>query len=389
MYGLNVAVIGGGIGGLTAALALVRAGHRPTVYERTDTLGPVGAGISLWANGIKVLNILGVGREIAALGGRMDTMAYAGSDGARLTRFSLLPLYARVGERAWPVSRAGLQDTLLDAVGRDRVRTGTRCVGVEAGDGATAATVRFQDGSSVDADLVVAADGTHSALRSHVVGYPVERRYVGYVNWNGIVNADPAIVEPGTWKTWVGDGRRVSVMPIGGDRLYFFFDVPRPAETLEGLGRPVALLRREFGRWAVPVQALLDRIDGAVINVVSIHDLDPLPTWSRGPVVLLGDAAHSMAPDLGQGGCQAMEDALVLTHYLTSTNHSLADALARYEAERRPHTEDIVRRARKRADTTHGVDPHATAAWYRELAAEDGTSILDGLAQSVVTGPCR
>jgi FAD-dependent urate hydroxylase len=105
--------------------------------------------------------------------------------------------------------------------------------------------------------------------------------------------------------------------------------------------------------------------------------------------VLLGDAAHSMAPDLGQGGCQAMEDAWVLTHYLTSTNRSVSDALARYEAERRPHTADIVRRARNRADITHGVDPAATEAWYAELAREDGSGIIAGLARSVLTGPCR
>jgi FAD-dependent urate hydroxylase len=122
---------------------------------------------------------------------------------------------------------------------------------------------------------------------------------------------------------------------------------------------------------------------------IPIHDVDPLPTWSRGRVTLLGDAAHTMSPDLGQGGCQAMEDAWVLTHFLTSTTHSVPDALARYQAERMPHTADIVRRARKRSDLTHGVDPAATEEWYRSLASDGHQGIEDGLAQSVETGPCR
>lgn len=386
MHGLNVAIVGGGIGGLTAAVALARAGHEPTVYERTSQLQAVGAGISVWSNGIKVLNLLGLGAQVAALGGTMERMVYAAADGAPLTGFSLTPLYDQVGERAWPVSRADLQELLVEVVG-DRVRTGARCVGVE--EGRRAALVRFEDGSEVEADLVVGADGTHSGLRAHVLGGAVPRRYVGYVNWNGIVNADAEIVEPCTWKTWVGGGRRASVMPIGGDRLYFFFDVPVDASGLDGLGSAPELLRREFGQWAAPVRRLLDRLPTVAVNAVAIHDLEPLPTWSRGRVVLLGDAAHSMAPDLGQGGCQAMEDAWVLTHYLTSTNRSISDALARYETERRPHTADIVRRARNRAEITHGVDPAATEAWYEELAREDGSGIIAGLARSVLTGPCR
>lgn len=386
MHGLNVAVVGGGIGGLTAALALARAGHDPTVYERTSQFQAVGAGISVWSNGIKVLDLLGLGEQVAALGGTMDRMVYAAADGSPLTGFSLTPLYDQVGERAWPVARADLQDLLVKAVG-ERVRTGARCVGVD--ERPDAALVRFEDGSEVEADLVVGADGTHSGLRAHVLGGPVPRRYVGYVNWNGVVDADADIVEPCTWKTWVGRGRRVSVMPIGGDRLYFFFDVPVDASRLDRLGAAPELLRREFGDWAAPVRRLLDRLPAVAVNAVPIHDLEPLPTWSRGRVVLLGDAAHSMAPDLGQGGCQAMEDAWVLTHYLTSTNRSISDALSRYEAERRPHTADIVRRARNRADITHGVDPAATEAWYAELAREDGSGIIAGLARSVLTGPCR
>lgn len=401
MNGLRVTIVGAGIGGLSAALALHRFGHHPRVLEQTRQLRPVGAGISLWPNGIKVLNLLGLGRDVAALGGRMERMAYADRAGRELLDFPLSGLYERVGERAWPVARAELQNLLLARVhtelGPDAVQLGVRVTTALESDGGVC--VLTDDGHSFEADLVVAADGTHSALREYVVGEPIERRYVGYVNWNGLVDDVSGIAPSGTWLTWVGDGRRASVMPVGGQRAYFFFDVPVATEELgrwtetaaqgtDSLGHRETLTA-QFEGWAKPVMRLIDRLDPAGVARIPIYDLEPLPTWSRGRVVLLGDAAHAMAPDLGQGGCQAMEDAWVLTHYLTATTRSIPDALHRYQAERIPHTADIVRRARNRAALTHGVDPAATEAWYRSLETDGHQGIVDGLAQSVETGPCR
>ena len=374
---MKVAIVGGGIGGLTAALALRAAGHDPLVFERTTSYRPVGAGISLWPNGIKALASLGLGEAVAALGGRMDRMSYADHTGRTLTDFSLVPLYERVGERAWPVARAALQSVLLDALGADRVRTGACCTEVDP----AAGTVHFADGSSVRADLVVGADGTHSALRHLVAGAPVARRYAGYVNWNGIVDADPSIAPPDTWLTWVGAGMRASVMPVGGGRLYWFFDVPLPADALGALASPADILPARFSGWAPAVQALLGRALDGPVTVAPIYDIDPLDRFSAGRLVLIGDAAHAMAPDLGQGGCQAMEDAVTLARCLGSD-----DPLGAYDQARVQHTASIVRRARKRADRTHGADMAETEAWYAELAVEDGQAILDGLAQSVETG---
>jgi FAD-dependent urate hydroxylase len=391
MHGLRVAIVGGGIGGLSAALCLARFGHRPVLVEQTKQLRPVGAGISLWPNGIKVLNLVGLGPQVAAIGGAMERMAYANHLGQPLLDFPLSDLYERVGQRSLPVARAELQDLLLGevttALGTDAVRLGTRATDVaETDDGVT---VTADDGSTVDADVVVAADGTHSWLRDYVTGHPVDRRYVGYVNWNGLVAENDDIAPIGTWLTWVGDGKRVSVMPVGGGRCYWFFDVPMPLDVVDGQPGHQEALAAHFDGWAPAVGHLIERMEVKGVARIPIHDVDPLTTWSRGRVTLLGDAAHTMSPDLGQGGCQAMEDAWVLAHYLTSTTRSVPDALERYQAERMPHTADIVRRARKRSDITHGVDPDATAAWYRSLGTEGEGAILDGLAQSVESGPCR
>jgi len=383
MRGLRVGIVGGGLGGLAAAIALEQTGQQPTVFEQTEVFGPVGAGISLWPNGVKVLSLLGLGPELSALGGRMERMAYSTSDGKELTDFSLLPLYSMVGQRAWPLSRAALQDLLVAKVGDERIRFGAHCTGVRATEDGPA--IRLADGSEHAFDVVVAADGTHSPLRQWIAGEPVERQYVGYVNFNGIVAYDPAFGPETTWRTWVGDGKRASVMPAGFGQVYVFFDIPYERERPPDPGE----LEAGFEGWDPAVQQLIATVSAGKVNRVGIYDVPPLTSWQRDGVVLLGDSAHGMAPDLGQGGCQALEDGLVLAHYLASTDVSVPDALRRYEAERMPRTTEIVRRARKRAGTTHGFDWDATRAWYDELATEDGTMVIAGLVESVVTGPCR
>ena len=214
MESLEVVVVGAGIGGLTAARALQRDGHHVRLVDQVRELRPVGAGISLWSNGVKVLNALGLGPEIAAAGGVMDSVSYFAKDGTELCSFSLDPLVERVGQRPYPVRRSDLQRILLGAVGAEHLALGARAVAVDD-DGERAAVV-LEDGTRHEADLVVAADGTHSRLREHVIGHPVTREYVGYQNWNGLVPA--GMGGPTDWTMYVGDHQRCSTMPSSRSR---------------------------------------------------------------------------------------------------------------------------------------------------------------------------
>ncbi|NJL35372.1 MAG: FAD-dependent urate hydroxylase HpxO [Leptolyngbyaceae cyanobacterium SM1_4_3] len=385
MDNLKVVIIGAGMGGLTTAIAMRQAGYEVEIYDRVSQLRPAGAGISLWSNGVKVLNRLGLSKEIAAIGGQMDRVTYYSQMGEKLTDFSLQPLVDCVGQRPYPVARTDLQSMLLDAFGAENVQLNSKCVAVEQD--ADSVTAIFEDGRKATGDVLVAADGTHSITRSYVLGHVVERRYVGYVNWNGLVAASEDLAPKDSWVIYVGEHKRASMMPVGGDRFYFFFDVPLPKGTVSSPETYREELGSFFKGWADPVQTLIQRLDPAKTNRVEIHDIEPLTTLVRDRVTLLGDAAHSMAPDLGQGGCQAIEDALVLATCLQTTNISVVDALKRYESARCDRVADVIDRARKRSNMTHGKDPEKTQQWYKELKYEDGTDILNAISSTILAGP--
>jgi FAD-dependent urate hydroxylase len=384
--GGDAVIIGAGMGGMSAALALEQIGVRTRVYERVTENKPVGAAISVWSNGVKCLNHLGLAEQTRALGGIVDSMSYVdGHTGATMCRFSMQPLIDQVGQRPYPIARADLQRMLMEAYGMDRIHFGSTMVAVE--DGPDGATATFADGSTVTADLVIGADGANSITREYVLGAPVTRRYAGYVNYNGLVATDDAIGPATEWTTYVADGQRVSVMPVAGGRFYFFFDVVEPQGGAYDRSQAREVLRRHFAGWAPGVHALIDALDPATTNRVEICDLDPFDTWVKGHVAVLGDAAHNTTPDIGQGGCSAMEDAIALQWAVRDHPDDIPAALLAYQAARTERAGDLVLRARKRCDVTHGKDPEATARWYAELREEDGSAIIRGIVGNIMGGP--
>ena len=385
MEKLKVIIIGAGMGGLTTGIALQQAGYTVEIYDRVRELRPAGAAISLWSNGVKVLNHLGLGQAIAQVGGKMDYMTYYDLNGEMLTGFSLQPLINQVGQRPYPVTRTELQQLLLHAIAPGTVRLGTKCIGVEQDQ--ESVTAIFENGDRATGDVLIAADGTHSELRNYVMGRNIKRQYVGYVNWNGLVAMSDDLAPKTSWDMYVGHHQRASLMPVGGDRFYFFLDVPMPQGSLGSPETHREDLTIAFKGWADPVQRLIQRLDPTTTTRVEIHDTEPLTTLVRGRVALIGDAAHSMAPDLGQGGCQALEDAWVLANYLRTTTLGVEDALQRYNTARQDRVANIVDRARERSDITHGTDPVQTQAWYNELKHENGTTIMGAIARTILSGP--
>ena len=383
---MEIAIIGAGMGGLTTGIALKKFGHRVTIYEQAEQILPVGAAISLWSNGVKCLNYLGLTEQVAKLGGQMNDLAYIdGLNGEVMTQFSLAPLIEEVGQRPYPVSRAELQNMLMDEFGRQDIQLGKRMVSIE--DKGQHVEIGFQDGSTVSAALLIGADGTHSMTRQYVLGKQVERRYAGYVNWNGLVEISEDLAPAQQWTTFVGEGKRASLMPVAEHRFYFFFDVPLPAGLENQRSEYKILLKQYFSGWCSQVQCLIDSIDEQKTNRVEIHDIEPFTQFYKGRVVILGDAAHSTTPDIGQGGCQAMEDAVYLARALQINTLGLEDALKRYQNKRNERANELLLRARKRCDVTHMKDEQITKDWYADLRKEQGPHIMKGIISNIVGNP--
>lgn len=386
---MKVIVVGAGVGGTSAGIALQRLGHEVVIYDQMRENRPVGAALSLWSNGVKVLNWLGLGAEVAALGGDMADMVYLdGHTGETMCDFSLAPVTTQTGQKPYPVARADLQALLMERFGLDGIHLGKKLTGI-ADDG-TRVTATFADGTTDTADMLIGADGARSIIRDYVQpegAPPIAREYSGYTNFNGLVPVSETIGRATAWTTYVAEGKRAAVMPIAGDRFYFWFDIPQPSGLAYDRG-DLAPLREAFGDWAPGVQELLAAIDPAAsLNRVEIWDITPFDTWTKGRVAILGDAAHNTSPDIGQGACSALEDAFALGIAFATNTLSVADTLRRYAAMRVERAGELVLRARKRGWETHAFDPAVTDAWYESLRGTDGAGIIRGIVGNIEDSP--
>ncbi|GAA2876468.1 FAD-dependent monooxygenase [Nonomuraea rubra] len=335
-------VIGGGVGGLAAGAALRRKGWEVTVLERAPVIEPVGSGLAIAANALKALDVIGVGdrvRELATVEGRFGLRR---SDGRWLTHTTEAVADAKYGDSVVLMSRATLMEVLMDAFGREHLHLGTTVTEVDPDKG----LVRT-DAGDLDADLVVGADGINSAVRRTLFPAHPGPVYSGVTAWRGLVPRGG--LEIPRSESW-GRGTVFGIHLLAGDVVYFYATDVLPAGTVHADER--AELLRRFGDWHDPIPALLRAADPARIIRNDVHyNAEPLPAFHRGSVALVGDAAHAMTPNLGQGACQAIEDGVVLAHHAghhaghASGGALPGGALAAYSAARVERTAKIVQRS--------------------------------------------
>ncbi|MBY8870357.1 FAD-dependent monooxygenase [Micromonospora sp. PLK6-60] len=330
-------VVGGGIGGLAAAVALHRHGWRVTVLERAAVAGEVGAGLSLMANGLRALDALGLGAAVRARG-RADTPGgLRDRTGRWLSRVDGDQLERMLGTRAVGVHRADLHALLRTALPAGALVTGARVGDVDPSTG----EVRHHHAAGVTTirgDLVVGADGLRSAVRARLWPDLPPPVYAGSTAWRAVVTWPEPLPTEVTW----GPGAEFGIVPMGDGRVYWYGAVTAPP----GGQAPdeLAEVRRRFGSWHEPIPALLDATAPAAVLRHDLHHLaEPLPSYVRGRVALLGDAAHAMTPNLGQGAQQALEDAVVLGAACAGGPGRLPDALDSYDRQRRPRSQEVAR----------------------------------------------
>jgi 2-polyprenyl-6-methoxyphenol hydroxylase-like FAD-dependent oxidoreductase len=334
---MKAIIIGAGIGGLAAAVALRKSGIDVEIYERSAAIGEVGAGISLWANAIRALAKLGLGPALEKRSVAYTRTAILRANGKPITDTSLARLTPRLGPVVVVLHRADLVSLLYQPV-QDAIHLNHQCSGFEQGP--DSAIARFTNGAEASGDILIGADGIRSAIRSQL--HPDERiRYSGYTAWRSVTRFDTH----GLTETW-GPGRRFGIVPMAGGQVYWFATRNAPEGTTDPPGQSKQTLLRLFGDFHPPIPALIEATDESTILRNDIVDREPLTTWGSDRVTLLGDAAHPMTPNLGQGGCQAIEDALALARELT-TNASAHDALRTYESQRIARTTPIVLRSRQ------------------------------------------
>jgi 2-polyprenyl-6-methoxyphenol hydroxylase-like FAD-dependent oxidoreductase len=321
-------------------VALRRVGWQVSVLERAEHFGEVGAGIALMSNGLRCLDAVGLGEAVRGSGRREIPTGVRTVSGRWLSRLDGVAVEKRLGTTAIAVHRAGLHRILRSALPPESLIAGaTPTAIVDRDDGA--AEVRYRlagETAEARADLVVGADGVHSWVRAQRWPEAPPPVYSGSTSWRAITQSVHGAEMSMSW----GRGTEFGVLPLADGRSYWYAAANAP----EGQREPGQLnrLRMRFGSWHSPIPALLAATAPEAVLRHDIYWLPALSSYARGRVVLLGDAAHAMTPNLGQGGGQALEDAIVLAEALDSAP-DLPAALARYDHQRRPRTQRMSRAA--------------------------------------------
>lgn len=388
----SVIIVGGGIGGLFAANALIALGLRAAVYEQAPALGEVGAGVYLTPNAVRHLERVGLGAAVERRGARVGPeSSYFRYDGTPIARVQVTD--ANGWNACFGMHRADYVDLLAGHLPAGTVHTGHRAVGFEQRDGV--ARVRFANGVIAEADVVIGADGIHSELRPHVFP-PSQPVFHGTISYRGLVEAERLPGWPmDRWQMWAGPAKHFLVFPVRhGTMVNYVGFVPTDEEMRESWSAPgdPDALRRAFAGWDARIGAVLEQVDTTLRW--ALYDREPLPAWTRGRLALLGDAAHPMLPHLGQGANQAIEDGMALATILARVEAAAVPAaLLVYERLRRERVAEVQRGARQhglRVDSTDGdlavrdAELVAHAEFRRQLYSYDVVPIACAAAAGVI-----
>ena len=376
---LDVIVVGGGIGGLFAANALAASGLRVRIYEQAPAIGEIGAGVFLTPNSVRHLKRIGLEPAVQKWGARVGgDSRYFRHDGTPIAPVQVTD--SSGWNATYGMHRADLVQMLADALPAGALHAGHRCTGFEQD--ASKTRVSFANGASAEADIVIAADGIHSELRPHVFASS-EPVFSGSVAYRGLVPHQRVPDWPtDRWQMWLGKGRHFLAFPVRAGKLINYVGfVPTDEEMKESWTAPgdPDVLRQAFAGWDPRIHQLLKEVQ--LTFRWALYDREPLPTWTRQRLSLLGDAAHPMLPHLGQGANQSIEDGMALATILARADRASApQGLLAYERLRRDRVAQVQRGAREnglRYDSVHSdlgvrdAEITAHAAFRRRLYDHD------------------
>jgi 2-polyprenyl-6-methoxyphenol hydroxylase-like FAD-dependent oxidoreductase len=370
---MKALIIGGGIGGVSMAIALRRVGIEAVVFEQAEALREVGAGLSVWTNAVKALRKLGARDSVLASGSIVERFEARNWRGEVLGETPLGELGRKLGAPNVIIHRAELLRGLTKLMDERTVHCHARCVGFEQN--SRSVTACFADGRKAEGDLLIGADGLHSVIRTILFGES-KPRYAGYTCWRGLAQFVHEEFPTGySFETW-GPGRRFSIHHCGPGRVFWYATKNHPE------GMPVAEAGHQaevlgwFREWHAPIPEVIKATEPSAILRNDIVDRKPVKRWGQDRVTLLGDAAHPTTPNLGQGACQAMEDAVVLASCLRAASDVPA-ALRSYEAMRMARTANITNQSWLIGKICQWENP--LACWLRNKLSQTTLAQWSGL----------
>ena len=335
-------IVGAGIGGLTAALAMREGDMDVTVFEQAPRLQDVqaGGGLLVWNNGMRALREIGLHEEAEKSAAVLDLTTFNSYRGDVLATWPIERVAKDLGVPTVGVVRGDLHRVLANALGEEPIRVGAHYESHRVEDGGV--TVRFSDGTEEHGDLLIVADGVRSTVRVDLLGR-ADLRSPGYWGIQAVVDFDHPLARHGTFATYWGPGSRFAYHHVGGGRLYWF--AVEDGEGNEPAAERIQIVRERLKSWPEPVPSIVAATPDEEIAVMDIADAKPVKRWGTGPTTLLGDAAHPILPNLGQGTSQALEDAVVLARSLRA-EPDVVKALRAYEDKRAPRTAGLVKFSR-------------------------------------------
>lgn len=373
---MRIAIIGGGIGGLTTALALRQFGFDPQVFEQAPKLLEVGSAIIIWPNAMRVLHQLGLSELVRHDGGELEEARWINWDGRLINRFAL----PKTDFPAVVLHRARLQKELLHALPPESIHL--EHVFESFAQNSDGVVAKFTNGVSLEFDLLIGADGLHTRVREQLLndGPPTYRDYIA---WRGVVDFTPRSLAPASAIEIYGNGKRFGIGPLGFDKVGWWVSVNKNSPDTERGPEPAndrEELLQMFAGWCEPVAELIRATPLSALIRNPVFDRKPVRTWGKGSVTLIGDAIHPLTPNLGQGGCLAIEDAAVLARCLNkyasepeASAGAIAMALRKFEMLRFARTATVARCSR-----IYGI----VGQWENPWAVS-----LRRLALSIVPGP--
>ncbi|UYQ94600.1 FAD-dependent monooxygenase [Chitinophaga horti] len=337
---MKVTILGAGIAGLTTAIALKKAGIPAQVFEAAPQIKAVGAGLGLAPNAMLALQKLGLSEKIIPLGARLPHFSILTREGKVISRNDSNVIGEKYGLDNFTIHRAELHEALLSELNPADIFTGKRAVDLERI--GKSIRLHFADGSTHDTDCLLVADGINSAVRAKIVP-DVQVRYSGYTCWRAVINYT-GDEPPGATETWGAQGR-VGVIPLTKQRIYWFACINAKAGEQRYRNYTARNLYEHFRQYHDPIPSLLAQTQDTQLLKNDIYDLKPLKRFAYGNVLLLGDAAHATTPNMGQGACQAIEDAVVLADEW-QRHGTFEYAFPAFEQRRLARTTDIINQSR-------------------------------------------